>query len=166
MLFQVFSSEQMLAMKDMDSQVFQYMMRLCSEGLSSSESGICSQVAISIDYCFSFIVKQKLLANAADSSGRPSRWRSTRDKQRPGEFLLARMSENPSIVTFIMNKLLDLVLFEDHPSQWTFTRALLPLVLANKEVRVPRRYSNSFRSFTTIMLMFWYLHSCQIGKRP
>ncbi|KAL3895977.1 MAG: hypothetical protein SGCHY_004365 [Lobulomycetales sp.] len=133
MLFQVFSSEQMLAMKDMDSQVFQYMMRLCSEGLSSSESGICSQVAISIDYCFSFIVKQKLLANAADSSGRPSRWRSTRDKQRPGEFLLARMSENPSIVTFIMNKLLDLVLFEDHPSQWTFTRALLPLVLANKE---------------------------------
>jgi exportin-7 len=122
LLFQVFASEQMLAMSDMDTQVFQYMMQFCAEALKSTDSSICSQVAISIDYCFSFIVKQKMIGD----EGR-------REKSRPGEYLLKRTSENPGVVTVIMNLLLDLVFFEDHPSQWTFTRALLPLILANKE---------------------------------
>jgi hypothetical protein len=112
----------MLAMDNMEAHVFQYMMQFCAEALKSNESSICSQVAISIDYVFSYIVKEKMLERSA--------------KKRPGEYLLVRTSENPAIVTVIMKLLLDLVFFEDHPSQWTFTRALLPLVLANKEVRL------------------------------
>jgi len=114
LLFQVFSSDQIQALSDIDSQVFLYMMQLCAEGLKSSDSQVSSQIAISIDYIFTFVVKQKMLSNT-------------------DHYLVIRTGENPNVVTFIMSRLLELVLFEDHPSQWTFTRALLPLVLANKE---------------------------------
>jgi hypothetical protein len=110
----------MLAMRTMEPSVFQYMMQFCGEGLKSSDSAICSQVAISVDYIFSFVVKGKMGARTGT--------------EKAGEYLLTRMEENPGVVTGIMQLLLDLVFFDDHPSQWTFTRALLPLVLSNKEV--------------------------------
>lgn len=107
-------------MRDMSPNVFEYMLQFCAEALKSSDSSICSQVAISLDYIFSFIVKQKM--RRGPSGGKP------------GVYLLSRVDEIPGVVRYIMSRLFELVFFEDHPSQWTFTRALLPLILANKEV--------------------------------
>ena len=117
LLFQVFASEQIQSLSDIDPQVFSFMMESCIEGLKSSDGSISAQVAISIDYIFTFIVNQKLVHIPLKRE----------------HYLIGRCAENPNIITFIMRQLLELVLFDDHQSMWTFTRALLPLILANKE---------------------------------
>ncbi|KAJ3206287.1 hypothetical protein HK099_000575, partial [Clydaea vesicula] len=113
LLFQVFSSEQMQALPNIDEQVFSYMLKSSGECLTSSDQVIATQIAMSIESIFSFIVKQRLLK-----------------KQ---HYLVDQVENNINLVNEILVKLMELLFFMDHPSQWTMSRAFFPLVLVSKD---------------------------------
>lgn len=109
----MFSSEQIQS-TEISEETFSYFMQLCLLGLDSSDSAISSQVAIAIDYIFTYLFKK---------------------------------SENRHSGQELMAKLMQLLFFHDHSAQWTFTRALLPLILINKEV--------GFVFTTVFRVLYW-----------
>lgn len=111
----------MLTLGDMDPSVFLYFMRSSAEGLRSLDSGIPAQVSVAIDSVFSFVFKY--------NSRRQTVMLTT-----PPNYLVQRIEDFPFVVTIMMSRLLEVLLFDDHPTQWSLTRPLLPLVLLNRDV--------------------------------
>ena len=116
----------MLRLQSMDPKVFLYFMRGVASGLSSPDPSVSSQSAISIDYIYSHIFTRKMLLNSIAKS-------SALNTSTGGDFLIESLTEFPTVATTLMSSILELLLFQDHATQWSLTRPLLPLILLNKD---------------------------------
>ncbi|TPX35726.1 hypothetical protein SmJEL517_g01976 [Synchytrium microbalum] len=111
----IFSSEQLQSLTDLPAPAFTYILRASAEGLRSLDTMISSQACSTIDHIASYVFKQTV-------TGKPS-----------NHFLVQRAQEIPSMFPHLLMKLLEVVLFEDSPNQWSLSRPLLPLILLQKE---------------------------------
>ncbi|TPX44123.1 hypothetical protein SeLEV6574_g04696 [Synchytrium endobioticum] len=102
----VFSAEQLQSLTDIPTTVFAYVLRAY--------------------HIASYVLKQSLMANSATPN-------KPQQNNPAGQFLVRRAQETPEIFPFLLVRLLEVVLFEDSPNQWSLSRPLLPLILLQKD---------------------------------
>ncbi|OZJ04255.1 hypothetical protein BZG36_02466 [Bifiguratus adelaidae] len=125
----VFTNEHMMALPDLNSDVFLYLMRACSEGVKSSDVSICSEACSSIDHICCWVVNQ------------------SEKKNHPNHWLLNYFKQYTDILPFLFSTVFNTVLFEDKAIQWSLSRPLLALILLNQD-----RLMSYFQSIIDIQL--------------
>ena len=105
-----------MALPDLDSNLFLYLMRACGEAAKSLDPAVIAQACSILDHICSFIFRQTILSKI------------------PPHWLVRKISEYPTVLSSILNKILDVALLEDTPVQFSLSRPLLPMILLNKQV--------------------------------
>ncbi|RHZ90241.1 hypothetical protein Glove_2g14 [Diversispora epigaea] len=112
-----FSNEHMMALPDMDSRSFLYIMQALSEGILSLDilNSPCSSACSSLDHIFTFVIQQ----SAKQKSKR--------------HWILTYLNEFPQVLPYLFTANFNVILFEDRQNNWSLSRPLLCLILLNQE---------------------------------
>ncbi|CAG8655773.1 20830_t:CDS:2, partial [Gigaspora rosea] len=103
-----FTNEYMMALPNMDSDVFLYIMRALAEAP-------CSSACNAIDHICTFVVQQSAM-------------------QKPKQhWLLIYLNEFSTVLPTLFVANFNVVLFEDRQNQWSLSRPLLCLILLNQD---------------------------------
>ncbi|CAG8489054.1 27229_t:CDS:10 [Gigaspora margarita] len=103
-----FTNEYMMALPNMDSDVFLYIMRSLAEAP-------CSSACNAIDHICTFVVQQSAM-------------------QKPKQhWLLVYLNEFSTVLPTLFVANFNVVLFEDRQNQWSLSRPLLCLILLNQD---------------------------------
>jgi len=102
---------------ELDTAVLRHICASLQEGLKSHEVAISSQCAAALEHLAAYHYRQ-----LADD-------RDTRLKQQ----LANHLSREPELFSSQLAVLLNLIVFEDCPNQWSLSRPLLALILSNDE---------------------------------
>ncbi|KAJ3297575.1 hypothetical protein HK104_000373 [Borealophlyctis nickersoniae] len=113
-VLECFSSEQMLLMKDLNAEVFSYIMHACAEGVKAHDT-VSTPTCATVENIATFILKQTML------------------NIQPQHELVLRAKEQLGLFTLLLSRFLEAAYLDDVPNLWSLTRPLLPLVLLNKE---------------------------------
>jgi len=105
--------------------VFLRLMSSIEAGLTSLDVAISSQCAAAVDNLVTFYLDA---ARQSDGVVDPSETETPVEASQLG----AQFREAPAVLPQILKTLLEAVLFEDVPNQWSLSRPILPLVLLNK----------------------------------
>jgi len=125
-LLEVLCHNHTRAVAGQDPATFQFLLASIEAGLKSLDVGVSSQCASAADNLVSFYlnsIKRNLDLVDADDLEPPA------EAQQLG----AHFRENPGALPALLRTLLDLVLFEDIPNQWSLSRPILPLILLDEQ---------------------------------
>ncbi|KAJ2375652.1 hypothetical protein IW150_002428 [Coemansia sp. RSA 2607] len=96
----------------LDEQAYEHVMRVCVEAFDHAETAVSSAACSVIDG-----VLTAALEGTADSSKHP--------------VVVKLMRQRPDIVEYLLRTMLNIVLFEDRPNDWSFSRPLFCLIVLN-----------------------------------
>ncbi|CAG8679341.1 14585_t:CDS:2, partial [Funneliformis caledonium] len=111
-----FTNGHMMALHNMDSNAFLYIMRALAEGIQHFPHGSqCAAACSAIDHICTFVIHQSA-------------------KQKPKRhWLLSYLTQYPNILPYLFTANFSAVLFEESQNQWSLSRPLLCLILLNPD---------------------------------
>lgn len=111
---EAFSVDQMITQETMSADMYVFMMRSCGEAIKSIYPSIVSYVSLTIDTLFTHVIKMIQIQKSSH--------------------VVLKCREFPDLIVFLMKQILEIIIYEDTPAQWSVTRPLLPLYIIQKEV--------------------------------
>jgi exportin-7 len=134
-LLETFSNEQMMDADNFNSEAFLYIIKSCAEGIKLFNSSISTEACAVINQICTTVFKEN--EKSINSNSKP-------------HIIVEFLNQYPQTLSFLLHNLLDVVIFEDCPNNWSYSRPLLGLIILAKDEFIS--YSNK-------------LIQCQIPER-
>jgi exportin-7 len=134
-LLETFSNDQMMDSDNFNSEAFLYIIKSCAEGIKLFNNSISTEACAVINQICTTVFKEN--EKSINSNSKP-------------HIIVEFLKQYPQILAYLLHNLLDVVIFEDCPNNWSYSRPLLGLILLAKE---------EFLSYTTKLIQ------CQIPER-
>jgi len=134
-LLEIFSSDQMMNTDNFDTEAFLYIIKSCAEGVKQFNSSVSTEACAVINQICTTVFKET--EKGVNTNTKP-------------HILVQFLNEYPQTLPYLLHTLLDVVIFEDCPNNWSYSRPLLGLILLSKD---------EFISYTSKLIQ------CQIPER-
>jgi len=117
-LLETFSSDQMMNTDNFNSDAFLYIIKSCVEGIKQFNSSVSTEACAVINQICTCVFKEN--EKSVNSNNKP-------------HILVQFFNQYPQTLSFLLHSILDVIIFEDCPNNWSYSRPLLGLILLAKE---------------------------------
>ncbi|ORX83183.1 exportin-7 [Anaeromyces robustus] len=117
-LLETFSNDQMMSTDNFNSDAFLYIIKSCAEGIKQFNSSISTEACAVINQICTCVFKEN--EKRVNSNHKP-------------HILVQFFNQYPQTLSFLLHSILDVIIFEDCPNNWSYSRPLLGLILLAKE---------------------------------
>jgi len=109
----------MMDSDNFNSEAFLYIIKSCAEGIKLFNNSISTEACAVINQICTTVFKEN--EKSINSNSKP-------------HIIVEFLKQYPQILAYLLHNLLDVVIFEDCPNNWSYSRPLLGLILLAKEV--------------------------------
>jgi len=109
----------MMNTDNFDTEAFLYIIKSCAEGVKQFNSSISTEACAVINQICTTVFKET--EKGVNNNTKP-------------HILVQFLNEYPQTLPYLLHILLDVVIFEDCPNNWSYSRPLLGLILLSKDV--------------------------------
>ncbi|ORX44194.1 hypothetical protein BCR36DRAFT_130483 [Piromyces finnis] len=134
-LLETFSNDQMMNTDNFNTEAFLYIIKSCAEGIKQFNNSISTEACAVINQICTTVFKE------TEKGVNPNN---------KTHILVQFLNQYPQTIPYLLHNMLDVVIFEDCPNNWSYSRPLLGLILLAKE---------DFISYTNKLIQ------CQIPER-